>query len=65
MNKSLIIIAAVLAVVGCDRPYDDNMRHWVSEDPHIMTDEDGRRYVVEFHMGNVYSVKPLRMSGGK
>lgn len=49
--KGLLVVLAFAILAGCDeRP---------SGEAYIMTDENGKKWVVSHHMGKVYTLKPL------
>lgn len=55
--KIIYIILASILLYGCQA---ENMSHFEERQPRIMTDHAGSCYVVEHHIGNLYTVKPLK-----
>jgi len=55
--KQTLVIFTCLSVAGC--PSDVQMKErFVNREMRIMTDERGRKYCVQHHMGDMYTVKP-------
>ncbi len=61
LNKLSATVAALILIIlvaGCQ---DAKMRDKITRgEPVIMTDTEGTSYVVEHHIGNTYTVKPLK-----
>lgn len=47
----------LLFAVGCSQTGDTVKKF---QDPVLMTDGEGNKFIVEHHLGNVYTVKPLK-----
>ena len=56
----LAILIFALALAGCGPDGEMAERFKDSLEAHIMTDEQGRRYSVTHHIGNVYRVEPIK-----